>query len=106
MSFSIFRLAIVCSLLPLYIVKVTGTAVPCVLLHSRNLFTKKGRRQLVQSCEEYREREKQQAESQLGGSFVFPTESIIHVRRDADEWMPDLLYASETEEFDLCGAKV
>ncbi|GKZ61059.1 hypothetical protein AnigIFM49718_007764 [Aspergillus niger] len=106
MSFTVCRLILFCSLLPLYLVKLSCNISPTVVRNFASLFSSQGRNQLVQEAEEYRGQCESLAIAQCQGTYRFSEYNLYRVRRQGPGWMPDIPWADCTEEMAICGATV
>lgn len=106
MSFSVVRLMVVASLLPLYAAKVLLSVVPSIVRNLPRILTAGGRNRLVQLTDDYRHEDRSRSESQFLGSYVFDESAVFRVQRSEKAWMHDMPWSNQTEEFNVCGVTV
>lgn len=104
LSFTIFRLCAISVLLPLYILQVFLRLVPTILGNAWCLIFPWDR--LIENTESYRRQWAMLAQLQLEGKYNFRDDEIFRVERSGKQWMDNVLWHENTEEFAVCGARV
>lgn len=103
-SFTICRLCAISILLPVYILQVSSRILPTVLGNIRRLILPWNK--LIEDTEAYRRQGAMQAQLQLEGKYIFRNDEIVRVDRSERQWMNDIPWHDNTEEFLVCGARV
>ncbi|GAD98724.1 haloalkane dehalogenase family protein [Paecilomyces variotii No. 5] len=101
LSWTTARLCVVIFLLPLYILSVALRVLPYVAFNAIHLFSEDGRRHLVSKTDGYRAAERERAQKQLRGSFVFRGIELQRLGRDE---MTELPWGDRTQTLRVCGA--
>jgi hypothetical protein len=104
LSFTICRLCAITALLPVYILQVSYRLLPTVLGNIRRLILSWNK--LIKDTEAYRRQWAMQAQLQLEGKYIFRDDEIVRVDRSGKQWMNDIPWHDNTEEFLVCGARV
>lgn len=104
LSFTLCRLCAIGVLLPVYILQVSSRLLPTVLGNIRRLFLPWHK--LIEDTEAYRRQWAMQAQLQLEGKYNFRDDEIVRVDQSGKEWMNDIQWHDNTEEFLVCGARV
>ncbi|KAL1867391.1 hypothetical protein Plec18167_008663 [Paecilomyces lecythidis] len=95
------RLCVIILLLPLYILSVALRVLPYVAFNAIHLFSEEGRRHLVSKADGYRAVERERAQKQLRGSFMFRN---IELRRLGRNEMTELPWGDRVQALRVCGA--
>ncbi|KAL4906984.1 hypothetical protein BDW74DRAFT_176580 [Aspergillus multicolor] len=107
LSFTLTRILLTSILLPLYLYKFLLLLLPATLKNSIYLLIgSSGWNRLINHTDNYRNESDTLAQSQLNGSYRFKADEIFHVTKNSRGWMDSAPWANETEEFEVCGAKV
>ncbi|RAK84173.1 haloalkane dehalogenase family protein [Aspergillus costaricaensis CBS 115574] len=106
MSFTVCRLILFGSLLPLYLGKLSCTIIPTVVRNFLSLFSSQGRNRLIREAEEYRGQCESLAIAQCQGTYRFSESNLYRVRPQGPGWMPDFPWADCMVEMAICGATV
>lgn len=104
MSFTLYRLMVAAWLLPVYVIRITLTIFPTILLKLPSLFTSSGRDALVRETEEYRKLEQSLADLQLKGDYRFPRDLVYPIPRGGMGWMSDRPFGAFMKGLSVCGA--
>ncbi|KAL5000860.1 Alpha/Beta hydrolase protein [Aspergillus recurvatus] len=107
LSFTVTRLILVSILLPLYLYKFLLSLLPATIKNCIHLLVgPSGWSRLIKHSETYRSRSDALAQAQLDGSYRFKLNEVFHITRNGRGWMGAAPWANETEELEVCGAKV
>jgi pimeloyl-ACP methyl ester carboxylesterase len=107
LSFTTTRLILVFILFPLYLYKFLLSLLPATIKNSIHLLVgPSGWSRLIKHTETYRNESDTLAQAQLDGSYRFKPREVFGIARNSRGWMETAPWANETEEFEVCGAKV
>ncbi|RAH52301.1 haloalkane dehalogenase family protein [Aspergillus piperis CBS 112811] len=106
MSFTVCRLILFGSLLPIYLGKLSGNIIHTGVRNIPSLLSSQGRNRLIREAEEYRGRCESLAIAQCQGTYRFSESNLYRVRPQGPGWMPDIPWADFTAEMAICGATV
>ncbi|BDD59791.1 hypothetical protein MAP00_004980 [Monascus purpureus] len=80
--------------------------IPYMIMNFVNLFSESGWNMLIRTAQFHRNRQSDQAQAQFDGKYEFPENVLFRVKRGGHEWMDDMPWTDNTEEFKVCGATV
>ncbi|KAJ9293869.1 hypothetical protein DTO271G3_7496 [Paecilomyces variotii] len=101
LSWTSVRLWVVFLLLPLYILSVAVRILPYIAFNAIHLFSEEGRQHLASKADGYRRVEREWAQKQLRGSFVFKEITLRRLGRDE---MTELPWGDRVQTLRVCGA--
>ncbi|GIJ90940.1 hypothetical protein Asppvi_009905 [Aspergillus pseudoviridinutans] len=104
LSFTINRAFLASAVLPLYLLSIAYSVLPTILWNAPQLLLPNRWRALMKDAEQYRQRADALARSQLEGKYRFKEDEIIRTDQKGKEWMADMPWRDNVEEFNVCGA--